>query len=203
MKNLLMMAIAASLTFPIADARAQEGADTLVRTISTDVITAARSDGAIRAGDTARIMALVDSKVMPHVSFDVVTRSAVGPAWREATPQQRHRLQTEFKALLMRVYAGALTQVGEHTVTIVKNVPVAGGTQLIVQTEVRGGAQPIKLDYRLDGGEAHAWKIIDVAVGGLWLVQSYRPQFAQEIKKGGLDGLIGTLAARNLAAVRK
>ena len=130
-----------------------------------------------------------------------MTRSAVGPQWRGATPEQRSKLQAEFKTLLVRVYAGALTQVKEQTVEVTKTLPVPGGTQVVVQTEVRGKGEPIKLDYRLDK-MAEAWKIIDVNVAGIWLVQSYRTQFAQEITKGGVDGLIAALVERNKSAAK-
>ena len=178
---------------------AQTAPDALVRQISVEVIDTAKADKAIQGGDVNRIIALVDAKVMPNVNFEVMTRSAVGPQWRSATPEQRSKLQVEFKSLLVRVYAGALTQIKDQTVEITKTVPVPGGSQVVVQSEVRGKGEPIKLDYRLDK-QAEAWKIIDVNVGGIWLVQSYRTQFAAEITKGGLDGLINTLAERNKAA---
>ena len=182
-------------------AQAQASADALVRQISVDVIDTAKADKAIQGGDISRIFGLVESKVMPHVNFEVITRSAVGPKWREATPEQRSKLQAEFKTLLIRVYAGALSQLRDQTVEVTKTVPVPGGSQVVVQTEVRGKGEPIKLDYRLDkAADAPAWKIIDVNVGGLWLVQNYRSQFAQELSKGGVDGLIAALVERNKAA---
>ena len=175
--------------------------DALVRQISTDVLNAAKADKAIQGGDINRIVTLVEDKVMPHVNFEVVTRSAVGPQWRGATPEQRSKLQAEFKILLVRVYSGALTELKDHTVEITKTLPVQGSTQVIVQSEVRGGSEPIKLDYRLDK-PAEAWKIIDVNVGGLWLVQNYRSQFATELNKGGIDGLINALVERNKSAAK-
>ena len=184
-------------------AHAQAGADVLVRQISVDVIDSAKADKAIQGGDIGRIFGLVESKVMPHVNFEVVTRSAVGPKWREATPEQRGKLQTEFKTLLVRVYAGALSQLRDQTVEVTKTVPVPGGSQVVVQTEVRGKGEPIKLDYRMyKAADAPAWKIIDVNVGGLWLVQNYRSQFAQELTKGGVDGLNAALVERNKAATK-
>ncbi len=196
-----------SLTLALATAgpalaQADASPDKLVRQISVEVIDTAKADKAIQAGDFGRILALVETKVMPHVNFEVMTRSAVGPQWRSATAEQRTKLQTEFKTLLVRVYSGALSQVKDQTVEVTKTLPVAGSTQTVVQTEVRGKGEPIKLDYRLDKGSAAdaAWKIIDVNVGGLWLVQNYRSQFAQEITKGGIDGLIATLTERNKGA---
>ena len=188
-----------------APALAQTTPDALVRQIYIDVIDAAKADKAIQAGDIGRITALVDAKVMPSVNFEVATRSAVGPQWRQATPEQRTNLQTEFKALLLRLYSGALTQLKDQTVSVTRTLPAAGSTQVIVQTEVKGSGEPIKLDYRLDkagDGAAAAWKIIDVNVGGIWLVQNYRSQFAGEITKGGIDGLINTLVERNKAAAK-
>ncbi len=207
LKTLFSMAalMAALLTGPAALAQGDAAPDVLVRQISTEVIDTARADKAIQAGDVGRIVTLVESKVMPHVNFEVVTRSAVGVKWRQATPEQKTRLQAEFKTLLIRVYSGALTQLGDQTVHVAKTLPVSGSSQVIVQTEVRGKGEPIKLDYRLDkpGAPADAaWKIIDVNVGGLWLVQNYRSQFATELNKGGLDGLIGALAERNKTAAK-
>ncbi len=186
----------------VAAVHADTTAESLVRQISIDVIDTAKADKAVQAGDVSRIFTLVETKVMPSVNFEVITRSAVGPKWREATPEQRGKLQAEFKTLLVRVYAGALAQVRDQTVEVTKTLPVTGSTQVVVQTEVRGKGEPIKLDYRMDkaADAAAVWKIIDVNVGGLWLVQNYRSQFAQELTKGGLDGLINALVERNKSA---
>ncbi len=192
----LLLALASTLP-----ALAGTAPDALVRQISVEVIDVVKADKAIQAGDTNKVLALVDAKVMPHVNFEVVTRSAVGPQWRGATAEQRGKLQTEFKILLVRVYSGALAQVKDQTVEVTKTLPVPGSTQMIVQTEVRGSGEPIKLDYRLDK-QGEAWKIIDVNVGGLWLVQNYRSQFATEVSKGGIDGLIKTLIDRNKSAAK-
>lgn len=178
-------------------------ADVFVRQISTDVIDSVKADKAIQAGDINRILALVDTKVMPNVNFEVVTRSAVGPKWREATAEQRTKLQSEFKTLLVRVYAGALTQIRDQTVEVTRTQPVANSTQVVVQSEVRGKGEPIKLDYRLDKF-SDAWKIIDVNVGGIWLVQSYRSQFAQVLGgSAGIDALITRLVEQNKSAGTK
>ena len=182
--------------------QAQATADALVRQISVEVIDTAKADKSVQAGDISHILALVEAKVMPHVNFEVVTRSAVGPKWREASADQRAKLQTEFKTLLVRVYAGALSQVRDQSVEVTKTLPVPGSSQIVVQTEVRGKGEPIKLDYRLDRTGDAPWKIIDVNVGGLWLVQNYRSQFGQELSKGGLEGLINTLVERNKSAAK-
>ena len=195
-KNLFKTMACVLMGVAAAQAQAEAAADILVRQISVEVIETAKSDKAIQGGDLSRISALVEGKVMPHVNFEVVTRSAVGPQWRTATPEQRSKLQAEFKTLLVRVYAGAISQLKDQTVEVTRTLPVPGGSQVVVQTEVRGKGEPIKLDYRLDK-VAEIWKIIDVNVGGLWLVQNYRSQFAQELGKGGIDGLIATLTERN------
>jgi phospholipid transport system substrate-binding protein len=192
----------ASLLFAVAvTAHAEVAPDALVRQISVDVLEAAKADKAIQAGDQSRIVTLVDAKVMPSVNFETATRSAVGPQWRSATPEQRTKLQTEFKALLLRLYSGALAQVKDQSVEVTKTLPVQGSTQVVVQTEVRGKGESIKLDYRLDKA-GDAWKIIDVNVGGIWLVQNYRSQFAAELTKGGIDGLINALIERNKAPAK-
>jgi len=191
----LLLSVAAAPVYAQATANAP---DALVRQISADVIASAKADKGVQTGDVSRITKLIDDKVLPHVNFEVMTRSAVGPQWRQATPEQRTKLQGEFKSLLVRVYAGALTEIRDQTVEVTKTQPVANSTQVVVQSEVRGKGEPIKLDYRLDkAADAPAWKIIDVNVGGIWLVQSYRSQFATELSKGGIDGLIAALVERN------
>jgi phospholipid transport system substrate-binding protein len=178
-------------------ARAQaEGPDALVKRVSTEVMDAARADPAIQAGDVSRVMALVDSKIMPHVNFQRMTASAVGRYWRQATPEQQQRLQAEFKTLLVRSYSGALAQVKDQRVELKPFRGKPEDPEVTVRTEVRGKGEPIQLDYRLEKADK-AWKIYDVNVLGVWLVQTYRNQFAQEISAGGIDGLIKSLAEKN------
>ncbi len=192
-------------TMPVAHG-AQEPAEAadLVRRISSAMIDSAKSDKAVVANDPKAIAILVEQQLMPHLDFESITRSAVGPQWRGASVDQRSRLQAEFKTLLMRVYSGALSQVGNHTVAILRSVSAADGTQQVVQTEVRGKGEPIKLDYRLDQQAGSAgWKIVDVGISGLWLVQSYRSQFAPVLARSGLDGLVTALTLRNAPTAKK
>lgn len=202
MKKLLSaLALLASIVSAAAPA-AERGPEAFVRAISSEVIESARADRAIQAGDTGHVKVLVETKVMPYVDLEAATRSAVGPKWREATAEQRGRLQVEFKTLLMQLYAGALTQIKDQTVEITSTQPVQGSSQVVVRSEVRGKGEPIKLDYRLNEVEGN-WKIIDVNVAGIWLVTSFRSQFAQELGKGGLEGLINSLADRNKASAAR
>ena len=173
--------------------------DGLIQKLSEEVIASVKADPAIQAGDINRIIALVDGKVMPHVNFQKMTASAVGRHWRAATPEQRERLQAEFKTLLVRTYSGALTEVKDQNVVLRPFRAAPTDTDVVVQTEVRGRGDPIQLDYRLEK-VGDAWKIYDVNVLGVWLVQQYRTSFNQEIAQVGLDGLIARLAERNKAA---
>lgn len=176
--------------------------DALIRDLSTDMIDTVKADKAIQAGDVSRIITLVDTKVMPNVNFQRMTASAVGRPWRTATPEQQKRLQDEFKTLLVRTYAGALSQVRDQTVGLKPYRAAAEDTEVVVRTEIRGKGEPIQLDYRLEKG-ATGWKIYDVNVLGVWLVEQYRASFAQEINTSGLDGLITKLADKNKAAAGK
>ena len=153
LKNLLPVLALASSALLAAPAFADADAEALVKKISTDVIDTAKADKSVQAGDVQRVITLVDTKVMPSVNFEVMTRSAVGPTWRTATPEQRSKVQAEFKTLLVRVYAGALAQIKDQTVEVTKTQAVPSSTQVVVQTEVRGKGEPIKLDYRMDKGE--------------------------------------------------
>jgi len=178
---------------------ADEAPDALVKRLSTDVLETIKADSSIKAGDVNKIMLLVDSKIMPNVNFQRMTASAVGPAWRQATPEQQKRLQDEFKALLVRTYAGALDQVTYQTVTVRPFRGSPDDKEVLVRTEVTGRGDPVQLDYRLEKtpGQGAGWKVYNLNVLGVWLVDTYRTQFSQEINKNGIDGLISALAARN------
>lgn len=175
---------------------ADEAPDALIKRISGDVMAAVKADPAIQAGDINRIVALVDSKIMPNVNFSRMTSSAVGRYWRQATPAQQKQLQDEFKTLLVRTYSGALGEVKDQTVSFKPFRARAEDTDVVVRSEVRGRGEPIQLDYRLEK-TPEGWKIYDLNVLGIWLVETYRTQFAQEISAKGLDGLIETLSQRN------
>jgi phospholipid transport system substrate-binding protein len=185
----------------VAGAQAQNTPDALIKTVSTEVIDTVKSDKAIQSGDLSKIIALVDAKVMPHVNFQRMTASAVGRNWRTATPEQQKRLQDEFKTLLVRTYAGALTQVKDQTVQLRPFRAAPEDQEVVVRTEVKGKGEPIQLDYRLEKAGAD-WKIYDVNVLGVWLVEQYKGSFAQEVAAGGIDGLIAKLAERNKGAAK-
>jgi phospholipid transport system substrate-binding protein len=150
----------------------------------------------------SKVMALVDSQIMPSVNFTRMTAAAVGRSWRQATPEQQKRLQEEFKTLLIRTYSGALAQVKEQTINVKPLRAAAADTEVVVRTEVLGRGDPVQLDYRLEK-VGTVWKIYDLNVLGVWLVETYRTQFAQEINAKGIDGLIASLAVRNKSNAAK
>lgn len=178
-----------------------EAPDALIKRLSTDVLDTIKADKSLRSGDLTKIVALVDTRIMPSVNFQRMTASAVGPAWRQATPEQRKRLQEEFKTLLVRTYAGALAQVSDQSVVMRPLRADPEDKEVLVRTEVKGSGDPIQLDYRLEKtpGQGAGWRIYNLNVLGVWLVETYRSQFAQEINAKGVDGLIASLAERNKA----
>ena len=194
----MFLSAAAVFVAPAAHA-ADETPDALVKRLSSDVLDTIKADKSIKAGDIDKIMLLVDSKIMPNVNFQRMTSSAVGPAWRQATPEQQKRLQDEFKTLLVRTYAGALDQVSDQSVTVRPFRGSPDEKEVLVRTEIRGGGDPVQLDYRLEKtpGVAGGWKVYNLNVLGVWLVDTYRTQFSQQINSKGIDGLIAALAARN------
>jgi len=197
-----LLAIAASALMTIVavpTAQAAEAPDALIQRLSTEVLDAVKADSAIKAGDVGKVIALVDQKVLPYLNFQRMTASAVGRSWRAATPEQKDKLQKEFKTLLVRTYAGALSQVKDQTIQMKPFRARAEDPEVVVRTEVKGGSEPIQLDYRLEK-DGDSWKIYDVNVLGIWLVDQYRSSFAQEISNGGIDGLATKLAERNAKA---
>lgn len=198
LRGLMVAACSLGLALPAlaADASAP---DLLIRQLSLETLEAVKTDKAIQAGDMQKIIALVDSKVMPHVNFQRMTASAVGRFWRQATPEQQKRLQEEFKTLLVRTYAGALREVKDQTIALRPLRASPDDIEVVVRTEIRGKGEPIQLDYRLERS-GPIWKIYDVNVLGIWLADQYKNSFAQEIGANGIDGLIKTLADRNQKA---
>lgn len=200
-----MILAAAALLSVVPVGAADETADAMVKRLSSEVLDGIKGDKSIQAGDVTRIIALVDRKIMPNVDFQRMTASAVGPPWRQATPEQQKRLQEEFKTLLVRTYAGALAQVSDQTISVKPLRAEAQDKEVVVRTEVRGRGDPIQLDYRLakTPGQGSGWQIYNLNVLGVWLVETYRSQFAQEISAKGIDGLIGTLSERNRSNAKK
>jgi phospholipid transport system substrate-binding protein len=177
-----------------------EAPDALVRRLAAEITEAVKADKTLATGDVAKVANLIDTKVIPFVNFQRMTASSVGPAWRSATPEQQKRLQEEFKMLLVRTYAGAVKEIKDQTVTVKPLKAAPEDTNVIVRSEVRGKGEPVQLDYRVgkvQDGSASVWKIYDINILGVWLVETYRGQFSQEINANGVDGLIKLLAEKN------
>ena len=187
-------------------ALAQEAPDVFMQRLSSDMLDTVRKDPALKAGDLQKIAALVDTRLVEHINFRRMTASAVGPAWRQATPEQQKRLIEEFKVLLMRSYSGALAQIKDNYTIVVKPLRApATESEVVIRSELRGGTEPVAIDYRLEktADTASGWRIYNFNLLGVWLVDNYRTQFAQEINAKGVDGLIATLSERNKANNRK
>ena len=182
-----------------------EAADVFIKRMSTEVLDLIKADKSMRSGDIAKVVALVDTRIMPHVDFQRMTASAIGPGWRQATPEQQKRLQEEFKILLVRTYAGALSQISDQVIALKPLRAAPEDKEVVVRSEVRGSGEPIQLDYRLEKtpGQGSGWRIFNINVMGVWLVETYKSQFAQEINAKGVDGLIESLAARNKSNTKK
>jgi phospholipid transport system substrate-binding protein len=189
----LVTAAAAGAQTPAATA----APDQLIRDLSNQVLDAIRSDKGLASGDVNRVQKLVDEKILPYVNFEKMTQLAVGRGWRQATPEQRAALTREFRTLLVRTYAGALSQVTDHKVELRPFRAQPADTDVLVRTNiVASRGEPIQLDYRLEKTDA-GWKIYDVNILGVWLVENYKTQFASEVNANGIDGLIKTLTERN------
>lgn len=178
-------------------AASQEAPDALVKRVTDDVLTIVRADKDIQSGNSGKAIQLVEAKVLPHFNFDRMTALAVGRDWRQASPEQKKRLAEEFKTLLVRTYSNALTSYRNQTVVYKPLRMKAGDTDVLVRTEIRQpGQQAVQLDYGLELRDSD-WKVYDVVVAGISLVTNYRESFAQEIRSGGIDGLIASIAAKN------
>ncbi len=169
-----------------------------VQQVADQMLAALKSDSSVRAGNTARVNTLVDELILPNVNFEKTTRLAAGRYWRQATPEQQAALVKAFRGTLARAYSGAFTRVDEATT--IKTLAFRGepgATDVVVKSQVtqRANTQPIALDYRLEK-TPEGWKIYDLNVENIWLIENYRNQFAQQISQNGIDGLIQALNQR-------
>lgn len=198
MKLLAKLLITAVATLGFAGvASAQEAPDVLVKRISSEVLDTAKADKDIQGGNLKRITALVEEKIIPYVNFEHMTALAVGRHWREASDAQKTQLQTQFRSLLVSTYAGALSQVRDQKIEFSPMRASPGDTDVEVRSQViQSRGDPITISYRMEK-LATGWKIYDVNVLGAWLIEAYKGNFSSEIDKGGIDGLIKTLTAKN------
>jgi phospholipid transport system substrate-binding protein len=195
---LLAMMLAAALLVtksPLAEV-IDATPDGLVKTLVSDVMTSIKADKDIQSGNVTKVMSLVEAKIVPYTNFQKTTQLAMGKNWSRATPEQQKQIMTEFKSLLIRTYAGALTQVKDQTVTYRPFRMDPADTEVVVKTQVMNKGDAIQIDYRLEKvGET--WRLYDINVLGAWLIEAYRGQFNNQISANGIDGLIKFLQDRN------
>jgi len=186
-----------------AVALAQEAPDAVVKRVATDVVNTIKSDPAIQAGNEARIREVLDAKLLPNFDFTRMTALAMGKNWRTATPEQQKRVTDEFRALLVRTYSGALNNYRNETIDYKPLRMNPADTDVTVRTLVmKAAGSPIQIDYSM-AKTPEGWRAYDVIVGGVSLVTNYRDEFNDQIKAGGVDGLIKTLADRNKGVAAK
>jgi len=194
MKKLSALLFAGCLAL---SAIAQEAPDAMVKRVSEEVLETIRKDKEIQGGNTQKVIALANSKVLPYFDFSRMTALAVGKDWRRADADQKKRLADEFRNLLVRTYANALSSYSNQKIVFKPFRMNPGDSEVLVRTEViQPGAKPVQIDYSLELQDG-AWKVFDVVVAGISLVTNYREQFAQEVRAGGIDGLIASIAAKN------
>jgi len=181
-----------------APALAQETApDALVRKSIDEVLAIIKTDKDLQGGNQKKILDLVEEKVLPHFDFNRMTRLAVGRNWAQASDAQKESLTTEFRTLLVRTYSTSLSQYRNQTIDVKPAKFAAGDKDTVVRTVVnQPGGQPIPIDYSMERADK-GWKVYDVVVDGVSLVTTYRGSFNEQIQKGGVDGLVKTLADRN------
>lgn len=192
----LILAFTAFLFAPLA--LAQEVApDALVQSVSQEVLEIIRKDKDIQTGNTKKTIDLVETKVLPHFDFARMTALAMGPNWRRATADQQKVLTDQFRTLLVRTYSTALSSYKNHAIDFKPLRAQPGDTEVVVKSEVKQpGQQAVTIDYSMEKTAA-SWKVYDVAVGGVSLVTTYRDTFTNEVRQGGIDGLIRSLSDKN------
>ncbi|HUQ75325.1 MAG TPA: ABC transporter substrate-binding protein [Burkholderiales bacterium] len=194
----LISALAAAALLAFASvAPAQDQPDQLVKTVTLEVVDLIAKDRDIKAGNRAKLVQLIDAKVLPHFNFNAMTALAMGQSWNKATPEQRKRLTEEFRTLLVRTYASALAAYSEQKFDFRPLRAKPADTDVTVQVRVlQQGAQPVPIDYSMEKTST-GWKVYDVMVGGVSLVANYRTEFSNAVRQTGIDGLIKDLATKN------
>ena len=202
-RRILAALVVAATVFHVAPALAQEAPDALVKRVAEDVLAAIKADPQIQSGNPARIREVIEVKLVPHFDFTRITSLAMGKNWRTATPEQQKRLTDEFRGLLVRTYSGAVSQYRNEKIDYKPLRMSAGDTDVVVRTAViRASGPPVPMDYSMEK-TPDGWKCYDIVVGGVSLVTNYRDEFNEQIKTGGIDGLIKTLADRNKGGAAK
>lgn len=173
------------------------GPDALAKSVTDEVLAIVRADKDLQSGNRKKVLELVESKILPHFNFTRMTQLAMGRNWRQASPEQRKVLVVEFRTLLVRTYTAAFTQYRNETIDYRPARMKPGDTDAVVQSFVhRPGAQPVAVDYSMEK-TSDGWKVYNVKIEGVSLVETYRNTFNTEVQKSGVDGLIRTLTERN------
>jgi len=170
--------------------------DVLIKMVVTDVMTSVKADPEIQKGNIPKIVDLVDKKIVPFTDMRRTTEMAMGPNWKKATPEQQAQLTGEFKNLLIRTYSGALSQLRDQTVQFKTLRAAPDDNEVVVKTVVLGRGDPVPLDYRMEK-TPNGWKVYDMNIMGVWLIEAYRNQFSNQISQNGIDGLVKFLQDRN------
>jgi len=171
--------------------------DVLVKTVTLEVVDIIRKDKDIQKGDRKKVIALIETKVLPHFNFTAMTALAMGQSWNKATPEQKKHLTEEFKTLLVRTYSSALSAYSDQKFDFRPLRAKPTDTDVTVNVRVvQAGAQPVTIDYDMEKRPA-GWKVWDVRVGGISLVANYRTEFDNLVRESGIDGLIKALQAKN------
>ncbi len=194
MRALLLIAVSA----PLAAVAEAPPPDVLVRTTTDEVMRLLREDKDLKAGNPARVVGLIEEKIVPHFDFTRMTKLAVGHSWRDATIEQQKALVHEFQTLLVRSYATAYSTYRQIKVDV-KPLKLAGGEdEVTVKSQILlpGGAPPVGVDYFM-GASPTGWKVYNISVDGVSLVTTYRNDFGAQIQQSGVDGLIHHLQERN------
>ncbi len=190
----LSVCLALSLSM---SARAEIAPDVLARNTTNEVVRIVKQDPDIKRGQSQKVDALVQTKILPHFDFQKMTKLAVARNWNLATPDQQAQLVKEFQTMLVHTYAASISSVSDYKIEFQPLRMSPGDTDVIVNTVVtRPGSPPISIDYRMEKMDS-TWKVYDVLVDSVSLVTTNRSGFNSEVRRSGIDGLIQAMVRRN------
>ncbi len=161
-------------------------AETRLKSAVTEVL-----DVAEKSASSGKLAEDLRPILLRYISFDAMTRRAIGPGWRQFTGDQKEQATGLFTTLIIRTYSDKFTP-GEHPVVKYKSATTPAPGRVEVPTSLLYKGSSYDVTYRLeqDGG----WKITDVLIEGVSLIANYRSQFDAQFKKDGAKAVIAALA---------
>jgi phospholipid transport system substrate-binding protein len=199
--RIILTALLFSLLAAVNVPAATKSAEDVVREAVNQTTQKLVSEKALLEAHPEHIYDLIEELVVPYFDFPIISRLVLGKSiWGQASDTQRQQFMREFTTLLVRTYAKALMEYSDQEIQVYPVVSSSESNLIEVKTEVsgKGSATKTPINYRMHlSGEQ--WKVLDLVVDGISLVNSYKGEYTSIVRKDGLDVLIAKMKEKNTA----